>query len=73
MDKHDMNNSPISVEAFLKFFEDTAGVHFIDASTGKSVRETIAENKVKEKKSDYDLWLEQQDEYEKSEQEMGHF
>lgn len=66
-----MKNSPITAEHPLKFFEDTAGVKFIDAETGKSALESIAENKANEKKSDYDLWLEQQNEGVKLEQEMG--
>lgn len=66
-----MKNSPINAENFMKFFEDTAGVRFIDVETGKSALETISENKAKEKKSDYDLWLEEQDDDVKREQSMG--
>ncbi|OGF22742.1 hypothetical protein A2Y83_03815 [Candidatus Falkowbacteria bacterium RBG_13_39_14] len=65
-----MGDKIISPEDFIKFFEETSGVRFIDADTGKSALEILANNK-KEEKSDYDLWLEQQDESVKIEHEMG--
>ena len=64
---------PISAEDLLKFFEKTAHVRFIDADTGKPVLETIAKNKAKEEKSDYDLWLEEQSDDVKGEYKMGAF
>lgn len=66
-----MEKEIISPEDFIKFFEKTAGVRFVDAQTGKPVLETIAANKNKEEKSDYDTWLEQQDEGVRSEHKMG--
>lgn len=63
-------NNPINAESFMKFFEETAGVKFVDAETGKPALEILAENKT-EVKSDYDIWLEQQDEDTKLAQEMG--
>jgi len=53
--------NPMNVESVLKFFEDNCGVKFIDVNTEKPVLEVVAQNKTKEK-SDFDLWLEQQDE-----------
>ena len=65
-----MEKPIISAEELMKFFEKTAGVRFIDVDSGKSAIEIIAKKK-EEQKSDYDIWLEQQDEDIKSEQEMG--
>jgi len=65
-----MKNTPFKPEDVLKFFEESAGVKFIDSDTGKPVLEIIAEKNKQEVKSDYDLWLEQQDEDVKKEQEM---
>ncbi|MEK7619463.1 MAG: hypothetical protein AAB416_04505 [Patescibacteria group bacterium] len=61
----------INPKNFIKFFEQTAGVQFVDADTGESALKTIAKNKL-EGASDYDVWLEQQDESIKTEQEMGY-
>jgi hypothetical protein len=66
-----MKNSLFKPEDVLEFFEKSSGVKFIDHDTGKPVLETIAENKKEEEKSDYDLWLEQQDESVQQEHEMG--
>ena len=66
-----MEKSPISPEDFIKFFEKTAKIKFIDSNSGKPVLEIIEENKIKEKKSDYELWLEQQDKGIQQEHEMG--
>ena len=63
---------PINAENFMRFFEETAGVKFVDVDTGKSALDVLAEKK-SEKKSDYDLWLEQQDESTKRAHEMGAF
>ena len=61
---------PINAENFMRFFEETTGVKFVDVDTNKSVLDILAEKKSK-KKSDYDLWLEQQDESTKRAHEMG--
>ena len=50
----------MNVESVLKFFEDNHGVKFIDVNTKKPVLEIIGQNKT-EQKSDFDLWLENQD------------
>lgn len=62
--------NPMNVENVLKFFEKNNGVRFIDINTKKPVLEIIAKNKTKEK-SDFDLWLEQQDEETKLAHKMG--
>jgi len=65
-----MKNSPITAEDFMKFFEETASVKFVDADTGKPALEVLAQNKA-EAKSDYDIWLEQQVEDTKQAHKMG--
>jgi hypothetical protein len=60
----------IDAEAFMKFFEETTDAKFVDVETGKPALEVLA-NKKSEKKSDYDLWLEQQDEDIKQAHKMG--
>jgi hypothetical protein len=77
MNKQDKNNmrTPrqkpiIDAEAFMKFFEETAGVKLVDAETGQPALDILAKQKG-EKKSDYDLWLEQQDEEIKKAHKMG--
>ncbi len=67
-----MKNSPITAENFMKFFEETTGVEFVDADTGNPVLEILAKNKA-DIKSDYDIWLEQQDEDTKRAHKMGEF
>ena len=62
--------SPLDTESLIKFFEETADTKFVDADTDKSVLETIVKKKAK-KSSDYDRWLEQQDESVRQEYEMG--
>lgn len=59
----------IDAEAFFKFFEETAGVKFVDAETGEPALQVLARKK--SEKSDYDLWLEQQDEDTKNAHKMG--
>jgi hypothetical protein len=61
---------PINAENFMKFFEKTAGVQFIDVDTGKPALEVVSK-KNGEQRSDYDIWLEQQDEDLRGEHEMG--
>ena len=56
-----MQKSIIDAEAFMKFFEETTGAKFVDVETGKPALDILAKQKG-EKKSDYDLWLEKQDE-----------
>ena len=56
----------------MRFFEETTGVKFVDVDTGESALDVLVEKK-SEKKSDYDLWLEQQDESTKRAHEMGEF
>jgi hypothetical protein len=65
-----MEKPIISAEELMKFFEKTAGARFIDVNSGKPALEVLAEKK-KEQKSDYDIWLEQQDEDVRAEHEMG--
>lgn len=67
------SESPFSVEKTVKFLEELAGVQFIDAETKRPVLELArqASREKKAKKSDYELWLEQQDETVRLEHEMG--
>lgn len=51
----------MNVEDVLTFFEDNYGVKFIDVKTKRPALKIIAQSKVSEEKSDFDLWLEQQD------------
>ena len=60
----------INAKEFMKFFEETAGVRFVDVGTGKPALESIDKKKV-EPKSDYDIWLEKQDEDVQNEHKMG--
>jgi hypothetical protein len=57
----------------LQFFEEMAGVQFIDAATGRPsleiLREAAARREVR--KSGYELWLEEQDEDTKLAHRMG--
>lgn len=66
-----MKKQPISPEDLLRFFEQTAGVRFIDAETKKPALEMVAKEKKAKQKSDYDLWLEQQDEETQAEHRMA--
>lgn len=67
--------SAIRPEGLLRFFEKANGIQFIDAITGKPALEAMREQKCNKsaKKSDFDLWLEEQDEATKLEQKMGEF
>ena len=56
-----MQKPIIDAEAFMKFFEETTGAKFVDVEKGKPALDILAKQKG-EKKSDYDLWLEKQDE-----------
>ena len=68
--KNPVQKPIIDAEAFMKFFEETTGAKFVDVETGKPALEVVARNK-SEKKADYDLWLEQQDEDTKHAHKMG--
>jgi hypothetical protein len=65
-----MGKPIINAEEFMKFFEKNTGVQFIDVATGEPAIKVVAKKK-SQRKSDYDIWLEEQDENVKSEQEMG--
>jgi len=66
-----MKNSLFKTEDVLKFFEESRGVKFVDVDTGKPALGVVAENKKQKDKSDYDLWLEQQDNDVRKEYKMG--
>lgn len=68
--KNPVQKPIIDAEAFMRFFEETTDVKFVDVETGKPALEVIAMKK-SEKESDYDLWLEQQDEDTKQAHKMG--
>ena len=68
--KNPVKKTIIDAEAFMRFFEETTDVKFVDFETGKPALEVLAMKK-SEKKSDYDLWLEQQDEDTKLAHKMG--
>jgi len=65
-----MKKSPINAENFMKFFEETAGIKFVDAETGQPALDFLTKQK-SEEKSDYDLWLEKQDEETKEKLKTG--
>jgi hypothetical protein len=62
--------SAITPEAFMRFFEKTTGARFLDTRTGRPALEVLQEEK---QKSDYDRWLEAQDEATQREHNMGEF
>lgn len=62
--------STISPEEFMRFFEKTSGVRFIDTRTGRPALEVLQGAK---EKSDYDRWLEAQDEATQRQHKMGEF
>lgn len=70
--KTSMQKPIIDAETFMKFFEETTGAKFVDAKTSQPVLDILAKQK-DEKKSDYDLWLEKQDEETKKAHKMGEF
>jgi hypothetical protein len=65
-----MQKPIISAEAFIKFFEETTNVRFVDIETGQPALDILAKQKC-EKKSDYELWLEEQDEETKRAHKMA--
>jgi hypothetical protein len=68
--KNSVQKPIIDAEAFMKFFEETTRAKFVDVETGKPALEVLAMKK-SGKKSDYDLWLEQQDKDTKRAHKMG--
>ena len=62
--------SVIRPEDFMRFFEKTTGVRFVDTRTGRPVLEVLQEEK---EKTDYYLWLETQDEATQRAYKMGEF
>ncbi len=68
--KNPVQKPVIDAEVFMKFFEETTGAKVVDVKTGKPASEVLARKK-SEKKSDYDLWLEQQDEDTKRTHQVG--
>ena len=62
--------SVIRREDFMRFFEKTTGVRFVDTRTGRPVLELLQEEK---EKTDYDRWLETQDEATQRAYKMGEF
>jgi hypothetical protein len=65
--------SAIRPEDLLRYFEETQGIQFMDASTGKRALEVLQKTKhaSSDGKSDYDQWLEAQDEATKLELKMA--
>lgn len=65
--------SIIKPEDFMRFFEENCGVQFIDVESGKPALQALQEQsgRMLTKKSDFDLWLEEQDEETKLEMQMG--
>jgi riboflavin synthase len=62
--------SVIRPEDLLSYFEKANGVCFMDIRTGRLALEVLQEEK---EKSDYDRWLETQDEATQREHKMGEF
>jgi hypothetical protein len=65
--------SGITQEALIRFFEKAQSVRFVDASTGRLILELLEEGKTKKqgRKSDYELWLAEQDEETQLAHRMG--
>lgn len=60
--------SAIRPQDLLRYFEKANGVCFMDMRTGRPSLEVLQEEK---EKSDYDRWLEAQDEATQGEHKMG--
>lgn len=60
--------SAIRPEDLLRYFEKANGVRFIDTRTGKPALDVLQAAK---EKTDYDRWLEAQDEATQLEHKMG--
>lgn len=60
--------SAIRPEDLLRYFEKANGVRFMDMRTGRPALDVLQEEK---EKSDYDRWLEAQDEATQREHNMG--
>ncbi len=67
------SKGPFTAESIFKFFEEQAGIQFGDARTQRPILELIEDEGLKAhvSKSDFELWLEQQDESVRLEHEMG--
>ncbi len=67
------SEGPFTPEKVLRFFEEMAGVQFVDAATGRPSLEILREAAAKKetRKSGYELWLEEQDEDTKLAHRMG--
>lgn len=67
--------SAIRPEDFLRYFEDAHSIRFMDAATGRPALDILMKEKrsMPTQPSDYDLWLEQQDETTRLEQKTGEF
>lgn len=65
--------SIIQPKDFLRFFEKTYDIQFMDTVTGKPALEVLQEESdhKRAKQSDFDLWLAEQDEETKLEIQMG--
>lgn len=65
--------SIIQPKGFLRFFEKTYDIQFMDTRTGKPALEILQEESDPKltKQSDFDLWLAEQDEETKLELQMG--
>lgn len=62
--------SAIRPEDFMRFFEKTTGTRFVDVRTGRPALAVLQEEN---QKSDYDRWLEEQDEATQRQYKMGEF
>lgn len=62
--------SGITPEAFMRFFEETTGARFVDTRTGRPALEILQAQK---QKSNYDRWLDAQDEATQRQHKMGEF
>ena len=63
--------SAIRPEDLLRYFEEANGVRFMDASTGRPALEVLRQTRRAEERSDYDRWLDEQDEATQLEHKMG--
>lgn len=64
-------NTPFTIEKTVRFLEELSGMRFIDADTQRPVLELVREREMRSKKSDYESWLDEQDESTQLEHRMG--